>query len=322
MNQVSQDKDTLGMSVDPTRSDTRFFPQVEHDLTRKSGSSELKRNYTVLREIKKTLYGSVLLAHRKSDGERVAIKSFVRGTKNFDNGLTSLDNVQTEASMLTFLRDKMKGVVQLIDYFQDSKGDYLVLEYANHGDMLDFLQRHPRFIGEKPARKIFKKIITIVADLHKLRVAHMDLSLENFLICQDRSLTLCDFGVAVSEDTVMPTQARVGKPMYMAPELITHSQNSTPGMFDPFKADMYSLGIILFCLIYGFQPYRDPDKSDPVFKAIAEHSDFREALSIMSLSGEATQEAEDLLSHLICHESTRITIDQVITHPWTTLSSS
>jgi len=156
---------------------------------------------------------------------------------------------------------------------------------------------------------MFGAILNTVESIHKNDIAHLDLSLENFLIAEDESVKLCDFGVAVHRCEQIPNGFLPGKPMYLALEIALGRP------FDPFKADMYSLGIILFCLLYGFQPYRQPDPSDPVYLAILSGS-VSNALELLGVKGMVSVEAEDLLCGLLSFEPTRLDLQQVQEHAW------
>jgi serine/threonine protein kinase len=82
----------------------------------------------------------------------------------------------------------------------------------------------------------------------------LDISLENVLVSSNGALKLSDFGVAHYQDEKhISTQngafTRPGKLMYISPECLVLDK------FDGFKADVYSLEVLLFCMLYGFNPY-------------------------------------------------------------------
>jgi len=111
--------------------------------------------------------------------------------------------VNKEVKMLN--RFKTPRIVQLMSYQVIEKGTsreaLLLMEYCSKGHLLDALldRNGQRFsIGE--VCRMFGQCLLAVQDLHNARphfVVHRDLKLENYLIRQDGSIVLCDFGSCV-----------------------------------------------------------------------------------------------------------------------------
>lgn len=103
---------------------------------------------------------------------------------------------------------------------------------------------------------MFNQILNTVDYLHQNKVAHCDLKFENILYDEaTATLKLIDFGFSVDDaDTQLPTFL-CGTPSYMAPEEVLKK----PG--DLFKADVWSLGVILFKLATGLFPFRGKSRS-------------------------------------------------------------
>ena len=86
--------------------------------------------------------------------------------------------------------------------------------------------------------------------MHSLNIAHCDIKLENVLI--DRELSrpkLIDFGLSVQNKKLISDYC-AGTPSYMSPQLLRKQP------FNPFKADIWALGVLFFKLLYGFLPYK------------------------------------------------------------------
>ena len=104
--------------------------------------------------------------------------------------------------------------------------------------------------------------------MHLNGVAHLDLSLENTMIETQRNLhvKIIDFGVAkkrIFNQKEWKLNVRVGKMGYMAPEVYDKK------LFDPRKADLWSLGVMLYIMILGTPPYTKPNKrDDQIFRYI------------------------------------------------------
>ena len=74
------------------------------------------------------------------------------------------------------------------------------MEYASGGELYDYLNERKR-VSELEARGIFRQIISAVHFLHKNRIVHRDLKLENILIDMNGYLKIIDFGLAKMLDS-------------------------------------------------------------------------------------------------------------------------
>lgn len=98
---------------------------------------------------------------------------------------------------------------------------------------------------------VFLQILTTVDYLHTINIAHCDLKFENILYDEDTGeLKLIDFGFSIDDPENNPPTFLCGTPSYMAPEEIMKKN------IDVFKADIWSLGVILFKMATGLFPFR------------------------------------------------------------------
>ena len=94
--------------------------------------------------------------------------------------------------------------------------------------------------------------------LHDQDIAHRDLKPENILITSELQIKVADFGLAVQGDIESMTEY-AGSKGYMSPQI----ENEEP--YSAKEADVFALGVILFTLITGFNPFRRANKSDKNF---------------------------------------------------------
>ena len=131
----------------------------------------------------------------------------------------------------------------------------IVMEHCANGDLLTYMIEH-KYILPVIKRRMFYELCSAVAYLHSKNLAHRDLKPENVFIDEDLSVKLGDFGLArESEDGEMLTTL-CGTLSYSAPEVIMRKD------YDGKKADVWSLGIILFCLQVMAMPWTSTNTSE------------------------------------------------------------
>ena len=108
-------------------------------------------------------------------------------------------------------------------------------------------------------------------------------------------------------------QGTCGKHNYMSPEIF---RNSEP--FDPFAIDLWAAGVILYIMITGFPPYDQASPTDQRFLQIVSGS-LLQQLEAWEVS--ISPEAGDLIQKMLqLNPRNRLTLSQVMLHPWVTNS--
>lgn len=124
---------------------------------------------------------------------------------------------------------------------------YIIMEYASHGDFTDILSLISLNKDSKLIRTLFHHLLEGVEYLHSNGIAHMDLKPENLLLDADFMIKIADFDSACfgKEDRLYGC----GTKNYRAPEV------KEKVCSDPYAADIYSLGIILFSFLTDRLPF-------------------------------------------------------------------
>lgn len=139
----------------------------------------------------------------------------------------------------------------------------LILEYAQNYTLFEYLYYNGGF-EEKLARTYFRKVVNSINALHDAKICHRDLKTENILLDEKYDIKICDFGFAKEfNDYNRDRMSKVlGTEGYMAPEIEEGKR------YDGVKADVFSLGVLLFLFAFGRPPFFKASPSDPFFKYI------------------------------------------------------
>jgi serine/threonine protein kinase len=210
--------------------------------------------YQVVRQLGAGGMGAVYLAVRADDHyhKQVAIKLVKPGVPSSD----LLRRFRTERQILASLDHP--NIAKLLDGGTTADGlPYLVMDYVEGLPLDVYCDRQALSI---PARlTLFRTVCAAVHYAHQHLVVHRDLKPSNILVTADGVPKLLDFGVAKLLHPALATQTSVtmvpgqqGMTLaYASPEQIRGEPITT-------ASDVYSLGVVLYELLTGYQPYRFP----------------------------------------------------------------
>lgn len=137
---------------------------------------------------------------------------------------------------------------------------HIVMEWGGV-DLKRFLELEDKLsLGD--VQMIWQHILEAVQVIHKERIVHSDLKPSNF-ICTNGRLKLIDFGIAKcvpSDTTHICRESSVGTISYMAPEAVRQGALKVGR-----SSDVWSLGIVLFQIVYGRVPFAHLDPMQRIF---------------------------------------------------------
>ncbi|XP_051690505.2 calcium/calmodulin-dependent protein kinase type IV isoform X3 [Oryctolagus cuniculus] len=216
--------------------------------------------------------------------------------------------VRTEIGVL--LRLSHPNIIKLKEIFETPTEISLVLELVTGGELFDRIVEKG-YYSERDAADAVKQILEAVAYLHENGIVHRDLKPENLLYATpapDAPLKIADFGLSKIVDHQVLMKTVCGTPGYCAPEILRGCA------YGP-EVDMWSVGIITYILLCGFEPFYDERGDQFMFRRVLNC----EYYFISPWWDEVSLNAKDLVRKLIVLDpKKRLTTFQALQHPWVT----
>ena len=241
---------------------------------------------------------------------------------NFNAPLLRRDSPQDlkEASALDLIREEIAimkklnhpNLVSLIEVLDDPEEDslYMVMEMCKNGVVMKIgLGERADPYDEEQCRYWFRDMILGTEYLHAQGIIHRDIKPDNCLITEDGVLKIVDFGVSemFEKDSEMNTAKSAGSPAFMPPELCVAKHGEVSGR----AADIWSLGVTLYCMRYGRLPFEQTGVLE-LYESIK-----GESIDLGDLQNE--DDWKDLMIRIFEKDpKQRITIEELREHPWVT----
>ncbi|KAF2424261.1 kinase-like protein [Tothia fuscella] len=233
--------------VSPDAHSRSFLKAVEGGLRQDSMARKMAASdFEQLTCLGKGAFGTVLLVRQKATGRLFAQKQFKKASLVVHKRL--VEQTKTERHILETV-NRHPFVVKLFYAFQDLEKLYLILEYAQGGELFHHLAIE-RMFPEETASFYMAEMVLALEHLHRnLGVVYRDLKPENCLLDCEGHLLLADFGLSkVAVDDADKCNSFLGTVEYMAPEIVL-------GKPYDFAVDWWSLGALGFDLLTGAPPF-------------------------------------------------------------------
>lgn len=197
-------------------------------------------NYVLERSIGKGQYGEVFKGYCTDNGMDVAVKAINR--KSLKGKFYEL--LENEIKVLRSCKNV--NIIRLFDIKKTPNNIYLMIEYCNEGDLMQYLKKKGK-LTEEEVTEYLVQILNGFKTLVKNNIMHRDLKLANILK-HNGLIKIADFGFAkiLSDDAF--TDTMLGSPLNMAPEILGGKEYNN-------KADIWSIGTCMFELLFGKPPY-------------------------------------------------------------------
>ncbi|CAF4662322.1 unnamed protein product [Rotaria sp. Silwood1] len=258
-------------------------------------------NYIILKTIGEGSFAKVRLGVHLITEMKVAVKVINKREVFKRNYLRT--NLRREASMMQ--RMSHKNIIQLHEVMETENSYYIVMDLVQGNEFVKYLTKKKQ-LDENETRKYIRQIVSAVEHMHRARVIHRDIKLQNFMLDQNSDIVIIDFGLSncLDEKGFLTTQC--GSPAYAAPEIFAHQE------YGP-AVDVWSIGVNMFAMLMGKLPFKVEHRSRNLAKL---HACILKGCEIPNT---LSHDCHDLLSRLLEPSPTkRITIPEILRHPFLT----
>lgn len=197
--------------------------------------------YELQQEIGRGGMATVYSGRQLSMNRMVAIKVLPR---HFLHDPGFLERFEREVEVISKLEHP--HILPIYDYGETEGVPYIAMRYLGGGSMADLIRR-----GVPELKDIVQPMRQVAEALdyaHQRGIIHRDLKPGNIMLDESGNAYLSDFGIARVMGSDLTGSAIIGTPAYMSPE-------QAHGAPIDARSDIYSLGIVLFELITGHEPY-------------------------------------------------------------------
>ena len=267
-----------------------------------SKQADYKKRYQYVQMLGSGSFGKVRLClDRQCKCFKYAIKTLKKDYFNKHN----LESIVREVDILRSLDHP--NIVKYFETYEEEHYIHIVMEYIPGDNLFKVITNKKYFkFTEKEICQIMTCLLKAVLFLHHNNIVHRDIKPENILFSVPGdfdALKLIDFGLS-KQNNSKNDKRRVGTPFYMAPEMIKGNA--------VFESDIWSIGIILYVMVTGKQPFRARDKEN-VFKKIS--SGIYDSKSLNNCN--CSDELKDLIKKcLVKNYKKRINVETALKHNW------
>ncbi|MEJ2522708.1 MAG: HEAT repeat domain-containing protein [Gammaproteobacteria bacterium] len=229
------------------------------DITKLEPGDMIENRYKFIRQIGKGAFGTVLLVEDMVVDDRLVLKFLNPNVASDEEMMKRFIHELRFSRKITH-----RNVIRIYDFLLVGGLYTISMEYFDSHPLSDEMK------DEKPlplqtALRYGLDVATGMSVAHQAGVVHRDLKPANVLINDEGLVKVVDFGVAAartSGDTQLTrTGYVIGSPKYMAPEQILGKKVDD-------KADIYSLGVILYEMLTGHAPYTRGDHMSVMYQHV------------------------------------------------------
>ena len=260
-------------------------------------------NYDVIKQLGKGGYGKVYEVKNKKTNE-------IRACKHLSKlNMKNIEKFEREINIL--INSDHPNIIKIYEIYESQRSLYLVMEECKGGEIFDRIIEHIQsktMYSEKDAAEMLQQVMSAIEYFHNNGICHRDLKPENLLYLKqgaekDNPIKVIDFGLSQIISPEKKLKTKVGTAYYVAPEILQGNYTE--------KCDIWSAGVILYIFLSGDPPFNGPSDA-VIYGKIAEMKFNFPEKKWKNISNDA----KDLIMHMIAPEKERYTAKEVLQHPW------
>ncbi|XP_031486063.1 serine/threonine-protein kinase ATG1c-like isoform X2 [Nymphaea colorata] len=256
-------------------------------------------DYKVCEQVGSGSFSVVWRATHRSTGSVFAIKEIQmqRLTKKLQESLLS--------EIVILRKINHPNIIRLHDIIETPGKIHLVLEYCRGGDLSMYIHNHGK-VPEATAKHFMHQLASGLSILREHNIIHRDLKPQNLLLSSNDNhavLKIADFGFARPLQPRDLAETLCGSPLYMAPEIMQLLKYDA-------KADLWSVGAILFQLVTGKTPFSG-NNQEQLRQNIIKSNGLRFPPDSRNLSAACVDLCQKLLR---CNPVERLTFEEFFNH--------
>ncbi len=233
--------------------------QATLDISTLTEGDVIEGRYAFIKKIGKGAFGTVLLVEDTMVNEQVILKFLNPNVSSDEEMLKRFIHELRYSRKITH-----RNVIRIYDFVQLGGIHAISMEYFPSHTLGHEIQAQRPLPFDK-AQSWAADIATGMAVAHQVGIVHRDLKPANLLINDEGLLKIVDFGVAAAASTgdtqLTKTGYVIGSPKYMAPEQILGKKVDR-------RADIYSLGVIMYEMLTGSPPYAKGDQMSVMYQHV------------------------------------------------------
>jgi serine/threonine protein kinase len=297
---------------------------------KKESQTILDSKYKIIKKIMKSDNNKVVLAIDTKTNKKYAVKIMLSNQNNIFR--TSIEKQafyhakisESSENLIKFIGVKFGGEKKKIKYSQPRMCHYVILEYAARGEIFNYVRLNGA-IYHRVSRFYFKQLVEGVESMHNLNICHRDIKVDNLLLDEKFNLKISDFEfcqeIRHPNNDIIYHIDKLGTFSYMAPEFFCSRKHPISNEFKIYhtgdKADIFSIGVVLFILLTGFFPFTIAEKYDKNYRLFYEkkYSQFWQKKKIKHIESNLPDSAKDLLNKIFESDpEKRITLKEIKQH--------
>ena len=277
-----------------SRGDSRYSYDSKNNKKNYLFDPDTKRNYKKGKKLGGGGFGEVFELIDTETGEIRAVKIIsLKKLENPQNNEAYLNEYKFNNSL------NYKYICKCYNTFKDNDNAYFILEFQPNKTLNELISNRYS-LYEIEIKHYCYELLLAIEYLHNRNIIHRDIKLSNVLLSDKMEVKLCDFGLAIGNNSIT-NKTICGTPNYIAPEILNYKNGTNYS----FEIDIWAFGIILYSLFYKKTPFESQEKGKT-------KKNIQNVIYKFPENNQVSEDAKDLMRSIFVKEpSLRPTIKEI-----------